>query len=196
MRAILLAGASLVLSAPVMAQEAPAQAPGTACYIEVHKLMAEPPGGIGELGAAIRELDAALRPQIEQIKVLKAQIARLDRQAETASRPGIEQASFDFGDTALAAPPVDDPTAEELMRLEAELGMKQDKLKADYAARQQALVGPVQARISLGAQTFAAGNGCAEVKMARQPDVVALTSAGARNVTGEFVTWYHANPPG
>lgn len=196
MRSILLTGASLVLSVPVMAQGTPsAAAPGAACYIEVHKLMAEPPGGIAELGAAIRELDGALRPQIEEIKVLKAQIARLDRQVETGRGPELEQASFGYEDTALASPPPEDSTAEEIMRLEAELGIKQDKLKADYAARQQALVGPVQARISLGAHTFAAANGCAEVTMARQPDLAGLAQAGARDVTSAFVTWYAANAP-
>jgi hypothetical protein len=30
--------------------------------------------------------------------------------------------------------------------------------------------------------------------MARAPDLAALTTAGSRNVTGEFVTWYLANP--
>ena len=30
---------------------------------------------------------------------------------------------------------------------------------------------------------------------ARAPDLAALTASGARNVTGEFVAWYLANPP-
>lgn len=197
MRTILLAtGASLVLSTPVWAQDGAPTAPADACYIEIHRLMAEPPAGIGELGAAIRELDAALRPQVEEIKVLKAQIARLQRQAEAGSQPGIEQASLDYDDTALARPIDDDSAADEVMRLQAELGSRQDKLKHDYAAQQAMLVGPVQARISGGAQAFAAGHGCAGVKMARTPDLPALTEAGARNVTGEFVAWYVANPPG
>lgn len=195
MRTILLAGASLVLSAPAIAQGGTPATPATTCYIEVHRLMAEPPAGIGELGAAIRQLDAALRPQVEAIKVLKAQIARLQRQAETSAEPAIEPVSLDDDDTALARPVAEDPAADEIMRLEAELGEKQHQLKRDYADRQGALVGPVQTRISHGAQAFAAGNCCAEVKMARQPDVAALTAAGARDVTTAFVTWYAANPP-
>lgn len=198
MRTILLAGAALVLSAPAMAQGGAPAAPATPaaiCYIEIHRLMAEPPAGIDELGAAIRQLDAALRPQVEAIKVLKAQIARLQRQAGTPSGPAIEPVSLDNDDTALTRPVAEDPAADEIMRLEAELGEKQHELKRDYAARQDALVGPVQARISRGAQAFAAGNGCAEVKMARQPDLAALTQAGARDVTTAFVTWYAANPP-
>jgi len=196
MRTILLAvGTSLVLSAPVWAQDSAPGASAPACYIEVHRLMADPPAGIGELGAAIRELDSSLRPQVEEIKVLKAQIARLGRQNESPSQPAIEQASFDYGDTTIAAPFADDGAADEIMRLQAELGARQDRLKADYSAKQEVLVGPVQARVSLGAQTFAAGSGCAEVKMARKPDVAALATAGARDVTGEFVTWYVANPP-
>ena len=47
-------------------------------------------------------------------------------------------------------------------------------------------------RAGRGAETNAA---CAEVKMARTPELPALTAAGARNVTGEFVAWYLANPP-
>ena len=190
---LLAAGTSAALSATAWAQGDPPVAAAPACYIEVHRLMAEPPAGIAELGAAIRGLDAALRPQVEEIKVLKAQIARLQRQAESSTEPAIEQVSLD--DTALASPFVEDAAAEELMRLQAELGSRQDKLKSDYAAQQETLVGPVQARISRGAQGFAAVNGCADVKMARTPDLPALAGAGARNVTAEFVTWYIANPP-
>lgn len=197
MRTVLLAGGiSLVITATALAQGTAPPAAGGACYVELTRLMAEPPTGIGELGAAIRQLDTALRPQVEEIKVLKAQIARLERQTETVAQPGIEQASFDFDDTALAQPLPDDPAADELMRLQAELGIKQDRLKRDYAAQQQALVGPVQARINGGAQAFAAGSGCAEMKMARSGDIAELSGAGARNVTGEFVAWYLANPPG
>ena len=197
MRTVLLTGgASMVLAATAFAQGTAPPAPAAACYVELTRLMAEPPTGIGELGAAIRQLDTALRPQVEEIKVLKAQIARLERQTEDVGQPGIEQASFDFDDTALARPLPDNPAADELMRLQAELGIKQDRLKRDYAAQQQAVVGPVEARINGGAQAFAAGNGCAEMKVARSGDIAELSGAGARNVTGEFVTWYLANPPG
>lgn len=194
---LLAAGAMLAMTttSTALAQGAAPAAPPATCYIEVKRLMAERPEGIGELGGAIRQLDEQLRPQVEEIKVLKAQIARLERQAETAARPGLEQASLDFGDTALAERVADDPSAEEVMRMRMELDSKQDKLKHDYAARQQALVGPVQSRISRGAHAFAAANGCAEMKMARAADVEALAGNGARDMTSAFITWYLANPP-
>ena len=186
------------MSASALAQgDAPA-ASAPACYIEIHRLMAEPPEGIGELGAAIRELDLALRPQVEEINVLKAQIARIERQAATvaaAPAPGVDQVSLGFEETSLASAPAEDRGAEEIQRLQAELGIRQDKLKLDYAAQQQAIVGPVQARVGQRVQAFASESGCAQVKMARTPDLAALTSSGARDVTGEFVTWYLANPP-
>ena len=47
--------------------------------------MADPPTGIGDIGAAIREIDARLRPQVDEVNALKAQIARIEqRQAESA----------------------------------------------------------------------------------------------------------------
>jgi hypothetical protein len=180
------------------AQPTPAAA---SCYVEVAKLMADPPTGIGDLGTAIRELDLKLRPQVEAVNALKAQIARIElRQAEAASAGGGDDGSEDaFGEGSGAALPpavTADPDAEELQRLQAELQAKQDQLKADYAAQQQALVGPVQTRVSERAQAFATQRGCAELKMARAPDLAALTTAGSQNVTGEFVSWYLANPPG
>jgi Skp family chaperone for outer membrane proteins len=197
MRTILLAaGATLaVFAATASAQgDAPA-APGAACYIEVRQLMAEPPAGIGDLGAAIRALDTALRPQVVEINELKARIARLEQREVAAPATSIEAAFADDDAPQQAAPAPSDRTAEEIRGIRAELEAKQAKLKADYGAQQRALIGPVQARISRGAQAFAATSDCAEVKMARAPDLAALTAAGARNVTGEFVAWYLANPP-
>ena len=194
-----LAAASASASAQGEAPANAAAATAPACYIEIQRLMAEAPEGIGELGAAIRELDVSLRPQVEEINVIKAQIARLERQAEAAqaeAAPPAEPAEFGIEQASLAPPVREDPGADEIQRLHAELGIKQDKLKLDYAAQQQTLVGPVQERVSRGAQSFATTSGCAEVRMARAPDLVVLTAAGARNVTGEFVAWYLANPPG
>ena len=65
--------------------------------------------------------------------------------------------------------------------------------RVEPAEQQRALVGPVQTRVSERAQVFATQRGCAELKMARTPDLAALTSAGSQNVTSEFVTWYLAN---
>ena len=194
-KTFLAAGLALAaLSASAAAQgDAPAAAPGS-CYVEVAKLMADPPAGIGDIGAAIRELDVRLRPQVEEVNALKAQIARIEqRQAEaTSGSAGGGEASFE--DDGPGLPPVrEDPDAEELQRLQTELQAKQDRLKLDYAAQQQALVGPVQSRVSERAQAFASERGCAELKMARPPDLAALTSAGSQNVTGEFVSWYLAN---
>lgn len=197
-------GALTALSASALAQGQPAAAPApatpaTACYVEVAKLMGDPPAGIGELGAAIRALDTKLRPQVEEVNALKAEIARLEarqNEGQGAQAAGGE-ASEGFGDEAprpaAAAPAGPDPTAERLTQAQAELEAKQNQLKLDYAEQQRALVGPVQARVSERAQVFAAAQGCGELKMARAPDLAALTTAGSRNVTGEFVTWYLAN---
>lgn len=195
-KTFLVAGLMLA-AAPVaaLAQAAPAGAAAASCYVEVAKLMADPPTGIGDLGAAIREIDVKLRPQVEEVNALKAQIARLEqRQAESAAGGG-GGGDAAFEDEGRAALPVvtEDPHAEELQQLQTELQAKQDKLKLDYAEQQRALVGPVQTRVSERAQTFAGQHGCAELKMARAPDLAALTTAGSHNVTGEFVTWYLAN---
>jgi Skp family chaperone for outer membrane proteins len=194
-----LLAAGLVLAAfpsAVAAQGAPAAA---SCYVEVAKLMADPPTGIGDIGAAIREIDVKLRPQVEEVNALKAQIARIEqRQAEAAGEiaGGADDASFEDEGAALPPPVREDPDAEELQRLQAELQTKQDQLKLDYAAQQEALVGPVQERVSRGAQSFSATSGCPELKMVRTPDLAELTAAGARNVTGEFVAWYLSDRPG
>jgi len=189
-KTLLAAGLALAaVPCSAAAQGAPAPA---SCYVEVAKLMAEPPTGIGDLGAAIRELDVKLRPQVEEVNALKAQIARIEqRQAEATTRT--EDASFEGEGRAQLPVVTRDPDAEELQRLQAELQTKQDKLKLDYAEQQRALVGPVQTRVSERAQAFATERGCAELKMARAPDLAALTSEGSQNVTGEFVTWYLAN---
>ena len=199
MRTILLAaGAALAAlsAATASAQGDTPAAPAPACYVEVSKLMAEPPAGIGEIGAAIRALETALQPQAAEINALKAQLARLEqREAAPAPSNSIE-AAFAEEEAPQAAPPAPgNGNAEEVTRLQTEITAKQAKLRSDYTAQQAALLGPVQARISRGAQAFAATSGCPELKMARAPDLAALTAAGARNVTGEFVAWYLANPP-
>jgi Skp family chaperone for outer membrane proteins len=195
MRTAIILAAVIAVPGDALAQDT---TPAPACYIEVQKLFGEPPAGIGELGAAIRTLETQLRPQVEAINAIKAQIARLEQRQE-APAANAQQAMFEEEDStpaADAAPPADDGTAQELTRLEAELKAKQDQLKTDYAAQQQALVGPVQARVSRGAQFFANTNGCAEMKLARAPDLAALTAAGARDMTGAFVTWYLSDQPG
>src|SRR5690606_38223191 len=111
---LLAAGATLAMLSATTSAQAPAPAaPPATCYTELRRLLAAAPPGIGALGAAIRELPQQLRPQVEASKVLKPRIARLERQAESAARPGIQQASLDFGDTALAPPVRDDAAAEE-----------------------------------------------------------------------------------
>lgn len=199
MRTILLAaGAALAaLAATASAQGDTPAATASTCYIELRQLMAEPPAGTGDLAAALRALDTALRPQAVEINALKAQLARLE-QREVAATPAnsLEAAFAEEDDAPQATPPApNDRTAEDIRRVQAEIETKQAKLKLDYAAQQAALIGPVQARINRGAQAFAASSGCAELKMARAPDLAALTAAGARNVTSEFVAWYLANPP-
>ncbi len=191
-RSLLAAG--LVLAALPLAGAAQ-EAPAPGCYVEVARLMDDPPAGIGEIGAAIREIDTRLRPQVEAINEIKAQIARIE-QRRAAEAPVAEPGGLEDEASAPLPAIAPDPDAEELRRLQTDLEAKQDQLKADYAAQQRALVGPVQARVSERAQAFAAQRGCAELKMARAPDLAALAAAGAQNVTGEFVNWYLANPPG
>ena len=199
MRTIMLAAASALaaLSATASAQgDAPAEAPGASCYIELRRLMAEPPAGIGDLGAAIRALDVKLRPQVEEINALKAQIARLEQREVRAAPSTSVEAAFEDEDSApaQALPAQDDRTAAEIRTAQAQLDAKQAQLKLDYDAQRVAIIGPVQARVGQRVQAFATERGCAQVKMARTPDLEALRTAAARDVTGEFVTWYLANP--
>jgi Skp family chaperone for outer membrane proteins len=196
MRTIFLAATIAAVPAIALAQDAPAPAAPAKCYIEIQKLFGEPPAGIGELGAAVRTLDTNLRPQVEEINAIRAEIARLEQRAAQPAASTVQQAVFEEEDSApAAAAPANDRTAEELTRLETQLKGKQDQLKLDYAAQQREVLGPVQARVSRGAQFFANNHGCAEMKMARAPDLAALTAAGARDVTGEFVAWYLSDPP-
>ena len=180
---VVAAGLSLAaLSSPATAQGAPA-APGQGrCFIEVPKLLAEPPTGIADLGAAIRALDEKLRPQVEEINRLKTALDKLQTQSQSTT-------GYDENGEAITAAGASDE-AEQQQRLSAELTAKQDQLKLDYDAQRQALVGPVQAKVSQRAQAFAAERGCADLKMARAPDLAALREAAARDVTGEFVAWY------
>jgi len=199
MRTILLAAGSFLaaLSTTGSAQETATAPSAAGCFIELQRLMAEPPSGIGDLGAAIHELDVKLRPQVEEINQLRAQIARLEqRSAEPAAANANEALFEDEGSTPQAAAlPADDPTARQIAELQTQLDAKKAQLKLDYDAQRVAIVGPVQARVGQRVQVFATEHGCPQVKMARPPDLAGLTSAGARDVTGDFVTWYLASPP-
>jgi Skp family chaperone for outer membrane proteins len=198
MRTILLAAGSVLaaLATSGQAQQA-TPVPQTGCYIELQRLMAEPPSGIGDLGAAIRELDVKLRPQVEEINQLRAQIARLEqRSAEPAAENANEALFEDESPAPQAAPlPTDNPTARQIAELQTQLDAKKAQLKLDYDAQRVAIVGPVQARVGQKVQAFATERGCAQVKMARQPDLEALRTAAAQDVTGDFVAWYLANRP-
>ena len=83
-KTFLVAGAvalGALAAVPVAAQggaETIAAPSAAGCYVEVGKLMGDPPAGIGELGEAIRALEARLRPQVEEVNELKAEIARLE----------------------------------------------------------------------------------------------------------------------
>ena len=199
MRTILLAAGSLLaaLSTTALAQE-PAPAPSAPdCYIELQRLMADPPSGIGDLGAAIRQLDVQLRPQVEEINQLRAQIARLEQRSAEPAAENVNEALFEDESPAAqpAAPVADDRTAQQISEAQAQLDAKKAQLKLDYDAQRVAIVGPVQARVGQRVQAYATEHGCSQVKMARPPDLAGLTSAGARDVTGDFVTWYLATPP-
>lgn len=171
-RILTMCGAALALAGQAaMAQDATAP-----CYLEVGKLVADPPEGVGELGEALRRLDAALRPQVEEIKVLKAQLERIEQRQREALQ------NDDGSDlVALQA---------DALRITEELDMKRRQLKLDYAAQRDAIVGPVQARVSERARAFASQSGCKEMKMARSGDLASLRAASARDMTPQFVAWY------
>lgn len=188
---------ALVLAAaasPGLAQDGGAAKP--TCFIEVARLMAEPPAGIADLGAALRELDSRLRPQVEDVLELKAHIARLEqRGAGSAAGAGVDAASFEGEDEGRLQllPNADAATTEELQQAQAKLDAKQAQLKLAYAAQQSELVTPVEERVSEGAQAYGTEQNCREVRMARAPDLAALTAAGARDLTRGFVAWYAAS---
>ena len=197
MRTILVAtGCALaVLPASIAAQGGPAAAPASGCFIQVPTLMAAPPAGIADLGVALRALDEKLRPQVEEINRLKAEIARLEQPTAAAASSTVDT-GFEDDDAPAALAPLpggEDPATEELAKLRADLEAKQAQLKLDYAAQQTAIVGPVQTKVSQRAQAFATQRQCAALKMARPPDLAALQTAGAQDVTVEFVSWYAAN---
>jgi len=181
MKRILTGFAALALASPMAMAMAMAQAqPNSAqqaCYLQVSKLVADSPDGLDGLGTAIRRLDAALRPQVEEIKVLEAQLERIElRQSEALQN---EEAAADL--IALQA---------DAQRITVQLEEKRNQLKQDYAAQRAVLVAPVQNRVSERARTFATERGCGELKMARSGDLAALQARSARDMTVAFVAWY------
>ena len=180
------AGIAAVLSAPGLAQNAPAAAPST-CYIEVQRLMANP-GGIGELGAAVRLLNERLRPEAEEVNRLKRLVDTLDQQQQQAMQNA--SSTSEDGSPAGTAPGDIAGVNGDLTRAAAQLAAKQAQLQADYTAQMSALVGPVQQRVGQRALAFGSQHGCANMKMARGPDVAALRSSGAHDMTLDFVSWY------
>jgi hypothetical protein len=173
---LIVCGAGLVafVSSGALAQSAPSR-----CYLEVSKLVSAPPEGVEELGAALHRLDEALRPQVEEIKVLQEQLNRIEQRQRDAL-----QSEEEVDLVALQA---------DEQRIAADLEAKRSQLKRDYVAQRQVLVAPAQARVSRRAQAFAAEHGCENLKMARAADLAGLKAASARNMTATFVAWYDGN---
>lgn len=187
MKTVLVAsGIAAILSAPALAQGAPVAAPST-CYIEVPRLMASP-GGIGELGAAVRLLNERLRPEAEEVNRLKRMVDTLDQQQQQA----MQNASSTSEDSSPpgTAPGDISKVNSDLTRASTELAAKQAQLQADYDAQMHALVGPIQERVGQRALAFGSQHGCAQMKMARGADLAALRSSGAHDMTLDFVSWY------
>jgi hypothetical protein len=198
------AGIAAMVSVPLSAQNrAPAQSQGGTCYIELQKLMSDT-NGVGELSAAVRDLNTRLRPQIEEVGRLKRLVETLQEQQEVAMR----DAPVTDGDISRSVRTVATPVAlaeqareprelahltMDLRRTNAELQSKQMELRAAYSEQMRAIVGPVQTRIGERAQTFGSQRGCSGLKMARMPEVAGLQSSGARNITGDFISWYAVN---
>jgi hypothetical protein len=166
---------------------------GPACYVEVAKLMAEPPAGIGELGAAIRELDVKLRPQVEEINALKAEIARLERarprrRAPPARRPKGSATRRRAGRRAAPRPiaPPSGSTPPSRARGQAEPAQARLCRAAARARRPGAGARRASARrLSPPSAAARAQDGPRARPRSARP-------AGSQNVTGEFVTWYLA----
>lgn len=185
MKMVLVAAAALaaVLSAPSAAQST--AAPG-ACFIELHRLMADGPDGIGDLRTAIAQLDARLRPQVVEVTRLKRLVETLEAQQQQA----MQAAGANGEDSATAGTRDVTRVSEDLRHTNDDLSAKQAQLKADYETQMRAIVGPVQQRIGQRATAFSVQQKCGSLKMARAPDLAALRSSGARDLTGEFVSWY------
>jgi Skp family chaperone for outer membrane proteins len=179
MKAILIGMAALAASPQPAAAQAASPANGAAadCFIQVPRLVAAPPGGIAELGTAIRALDTALAPQVEEVNRLRSQVSQIQQRQQAAMQD--EQST-----TNLVA------LEDELRSLTTTLEGKQTALRAAYAEQQRAIVGPVQAKIGKVAQAYAAEQGCTVVKMARPADMTGLTAASARDLTDGFIVWY------
>lgn len=191
MRWILIGAGALAL--PAAGAAVGAEPGSAACYIEVARLMADPPRGIGDLGAAIRRLDETLRPQVEEIKRLKEEIARLEQRQAGGVRL-LNAPAEAFGEPPREADePNLDRVRERMAETTAELDAKQAQLKRDFAVQHAALVGPVQTRVAERAQAFGAERGCGELKMARKADLDALRTAAAQDVSAEFIAWYAAD---
>ncbi|OYW44022.1 MAG: hypothetical protein B7Z08_04015 [Sphingomonadales bacterium 32-68-7] len=182
---------------------AQSQAPGAGtCYIELQKLMSE--NGIADLGTAIRELDTRLRPQVEEVGRLKRLVETLEGQQQQAmGTTPVTDGDISRSLRTVAMPVTASEQAQEprelahltmdLRRANADLQAKRDALKLAYTEQMRAIVGPVQAQIGERAQAFGTERGCRGLKMARLPEVAGLQSAGARDITGDFVSWYAVN---
>lgn len=187
MKPVLVAAAlTAIVSSPSLAQSA---APPARCFIELHQLVAEGPAGIGELRSAIAKLDEQLRPEVAEVTRLRNLADTLETQQQQAMQ-AVGRGDGEF--VPVSATQTNDVArvSQDLRRANDELAGKQARLKSDYEAQLRVLVGPVQQRISQRAIAFGTQRGCTELKMARTPDLAALRSSGARDLTGEFVTWY------
>lgn len=191
-RMLIACGAAVALmTPPALAQNAPAT-----CYVRLGKLMAEPPEGVGELGTALRQLDMTLRPQVEQIKLLETELDRLQLRQREALQTTTPQGAATLQTVALTDRSADSDLGElqeETQRVREQLLTKRQQLQADYTTQRQALLVPVQRRVNQRAQVFAAQHGCGQIKMARSSDLSALQAGAARDVTGDFVSWYAQN---
>lgn len=175
--------AAMGQAAPAAPPAPPAQPAMTAggCYIQIPKLAAPPPGGIAELGAAIRALDTALKPQVDEVNRLRSEVMQLQQRQRTAMQD--ENSTVDLA-----------KLDEELRARTAELEPRQAALRADYTTRQKELVGPVQDKIGRVAVAYGKQHGCTALKMARASDLAGLAAANARDITDGFLAFYAGAP--
>lgn len=191
MRGFIAVSMLALAATPLAAETTAPQAAGGTCFIQVSRLVTPAPQGIAELGGAIAALDDKLRPQVEEVNALKHRYDVLEMRLRQSQQTGdtiSEEGERQAGNTAEV-----DRITREMQSVSAQLETKRAQLKTDYGEQMKVIVGPVQERVGQRAQAFGSSRGCGGLKMARNTDMAELQSAGARDVTGDFVTWYAAN---
>ena len=180
-----LLSAALLLLAPCasLAQTAPSEPAPTAAtrFINGEQLGQPAPRGIAEYAARLRQLDVAMQPYAVKLRTLSTQInAAREKQAQAERN----------GNKAVA-----DTLGAEIRTLMTEAQQVQTDGNQAMQSQHRSLVAPVMARIGQAARRYGSLKGLADLRFANgAAEVKAMQAAGATDVTGDFATWYAANP--